>query len=349
MELDRTHIRIRLRSMTEVGDLTLVILRNYPTALFSMFALGASFWILVDLLVLGWIPIAENQYGLTDEEALPELMRYAFWMVTLVFLQTPAAGVLSTLYLGLAVFEQRPSLGNVWKESKRSFWRWFWKLGVVRMAFPPVIVLMLRWGQPASVFWDVTLPVFLILYAAAVRSMRPYLPEILLLEQCPLKAQAPNAITAAKRSKSLHSPMANDLSARFVATSLFLTMLCLSIGFSILSLLGVTTGQWGVFRLTVLLGVFPLTLWIVAGLSIFVRLLNYLDCRIRLEGWEVELAIRAEAIRQFGEERDIQPKDVSRDSRTKQLDISTKKGTSTSPSIDPLPTDLPNTVDGGTS
>ena len=33
-----------------------------------------------------------------------------------------------------------------------------------------------------------------------------------------------------------------------------------------------------------------------------VRLLSYLDTRIRLEGWEVELAIRVEAMRQFGED-----------------------------------------------
>jgi hypothetical protein len=44
----------------------------------------------------------------------------------------------------------------------------------------------------------------------------------------------------------------------------------------------------------------PLALWTVVALSIFVRFLCYLDARIRLEGWEVELAVRAEALRQRG-------------------------------------------------
>ena len=51
-----------------------------------------------------------------------------------------------------------------------------------------------------------------------------------------------------------------------------------------------------------LLVLFPTALWIVASLSVLIRLLSYIDTRIRLEGWEVELAVRAEAIRQFGEE-----------------------------------------------
>ena len=55
-------------------------------------------------------------------------------------------------------------------------------------------------------------------------------------------------------------------------------------------------------NLFVLLVIYPLSLWCVAGISVMVRLLNYLDCRIRLEGWEVELAVRAEAMRQFGDD-----------------------------------------------
>ena len=65
---------------------------------------------------------------------------------------------------------------------------------------------------------------------------------------------------------------------------------------------GVLSGAplWAQF--VVLLVLFPMALWIMGGVSVIVRLLSYLDSRIRLEGWEVELAIRAEAMRQFGEE-----------------------------------------------
>ena len=42
---------------------------------------------------------------------------------------------------------------------------------------------------------------------------------------------------------------------------------------------------------------FPAALWLIAGYMAVVRFLNYLDLRIRHEGWEVELRLRAEAVR----------------------------------------------------
>ena len=57
--------------------------------------------------------------------------------------------------------------------------------------------------------------------------------------------------------------------------------------------------------LFVLLVIYPLALWLVACLSVMVRFLVYLDTRIRLEGWEVELAMQAEALRQFGDQHQL--------------------------------------------
>ena len=39
---------------------------------------------------------------------------------------------------------------------------------------------------------------------------------------------------------------------------------------------------------------YPATLWMVAAYFTVVRFLGYLDLRIRREGWEVELLMRAE-------------------------------------------------------
>jgi hypothetical protein len=75
----------------------------------------------------------------------------------------------------------------------------------------------------------------------------------------------------------------------------------LSVLYTLIWFRGIASGNWK-WDLTVYLGIYPLALWTVAGVSVLVRLLNYLDTRIRLEGWEVELAVRAEAMRQFGEE-----------------------------------------------
>ncbi len=46
---------------------------------------------------------------------------------------------------------------------------------------------------------------------------------------------------------------------------------------------------------------FPLALWLVIGFAAVARFLSYLDVRIRREGWEVELTLRAEAARLAGQ------------------------------------------------
>jgi hypothetical protein len=302
MQLDHTHVKVRLRTMAEIGDLALIMVRRYPSALLIGFVAGAFLWALADLFVLGCIPIMESGYGLDDEEAMVEIFRYLAWMGLLVMLQAPAAGVLSTLYLGLAVFEQRPTWSAVRDEAKRQFKRWFWKLGIVRFALPPVVLLALRWGQPASGFWDVFVPIVILLWVSIVRAASPFMPEILLLEQCPIRSVSKDTITASRRSRSLHRPLAGDLSGRFIAVSCILVILLFSIGYSLVWVRGISIGRWDLLNLFVLLVIYPVALWSVAGISIIVRLLNYLDCRIRLEGWEVELAVRAEAMRQFGDD-----------------------------------------------
>ena len=45
----------------------------------------------------------------------------------------------------------------------------------------------------------------------------------------------------------------------------------------------------------------PLAMWIVASFFAVVRFLSYLDLRIRREGWEVELRLRAQAARIAGQ------------------------------------------------
>ena len=302
MQLDKTHVVIRVRTLSEIGDLALVMLRRYPSALLIGFLFGALPWIICNAALLSWIPYFETEYDIwQDEESFAELARYCSWMCVLVFLQAPAAGVLTTIYLGQAVFEQRPTWGNVVSEAKAQFGRWFYVLGIKRLAIPVIVLLAFRFDTPADGFFDVMLPIVIVLIVALIRASRPFLPEILLLEQCPLADNTNRLITAGRRSKSLHSPLGSELSGRFVAVSLILFWMFASVLYTMFAareLLGGTRALDTFFFLVL----FPVALWVVAGASVLVRLLNYLDARIRLEGWEVELAVRAEAIRQFGEE-----------------------------------------------
>ena len=307
MQLDRTHVVVRLRTMSEIGDLALIMIRRYPASC-AAFAAGASVWAIANLAILGWIPLSEYQYGLDDEEALLEIWRYAAWMAVLVILQAPAAGVLMTSYLGQAVFEERPDWNAIVRESKRHAWRWIWILGVKRLAIPTMLMLALRWGQPASSFWDGIVPISILLAAVSVRGYRPFMPEILLLERCPLKSESPTVITVARRSKSLHGPVAGDVSGRFLAIAFVMCGLFFSLYFSFMFARGIITGMWNHMNLIVLLVIYPIALWMVACVSVLIRFLVYLDTRIRLEGWEVDLAMQAEAMRQFGDDSPTPPK-----------------------------------------
>jgi hypothetical protein len=198
------------------------------------------------------------------------------------------------------VFEEQPPWRSVIREPLRLWRRWVWRLGVVRGPLPALMLLAIVWGEPLSPGIEFGWLSLLLLGALAIRSFRPYLPEILVLEQCPLRSRDPNIMTLGRRSALLHAPHGSDVLGRSVVSGVAMVFLVGSLFYTLTFLRGILTTQWEA-TLLVLMGLYPLALWMVAGVAVLVRFLNYLDCRIRLEGWEVELQVKAEAIRQFGD------------------------------------------------
>lgn len=304
MQLDRTHVKIRARSLPEIGDLALILVRRYPVALLKGFCLGALPWAALNALLLGWIPIMDEIDGIVDEQTVMHRLRYVWLMSLLVFLQTPIAGVLTTYYIGQAVFEQRPPWRDVFTACRTAAWRVLWVLGVLRGPIPAMMLLATNWGQPFAPGRELIWMLLILGWAAGLRSVRPFLPEILLLERCPLRQGDSATISARRRSTLLHVPISGDLMGRFLAISLILAFMAAAFFYSLMFVRGILSANWD-WSALVLLVVLPLALWSVAGLSVLIRFLCYLDARIRLEGWEVELALRAEALRQFGDERPV--------------------------------------------
>ncbi|TWT91298.1 hypothetical protein [Stieleria varia] len=301
MQLDQTHVKVRVRTLSEIGDLSLIMLRHYPRAIFGAFAIGAAPWVLLNALLLYWLPIREASYGLEDEEARAQLLRYGWWMCVLVFLQTPAAGIVTTIYLGEAVFEQRPTVRSAIKKARSQFWRWFPRLAIYRMAVPAMVLAAMMWGSDGDAAVDVFLLGMLLVWALIVRGARPFLPEMIVLEMCPVRSKDPAAITLRRRSKALHGPGGGDVGSRFIVIGMTLIVIGASFLYGMTWVQGVITGKWKLGLMTLLV-YFPLSLWLISGIAVLVRLLAYLDTRIRFEGWDVELALRAEAMRQFGDE-----------------------------------------------
>jgi hypothetical protein len=165
-------------------------------------------------------------------------------------------------------------------------------------------------NNPIELFF---LPV-LALGATGMRAFRPYINEIVLLERNPLRSSNSNVITINKRSSHLHGPYAGDLFVRWLGcASIALLLGVLMIATAIL-IQGILISRWP-FVVDPTRGLtlwdrvvwqlnwfeahvaYPLCLWVVVAFMSVVRFLSYLDLRIRHEGWEVELLMRAEAMR----------------------------------------------------
>jgi len=305
MQLDQTQLVMRPRSLSEVGDLTLAMLRSHPRLILTWFVVGAALWVVLDALLLAWIPLREWQLGLTDDEATVELLRYVLWVAILILVQTPIAGSLLTVGLGRVIFEEEMGLREMigeWWSQRRSLIEMFLLRGLV---LPLMVLLLIRIGSPFSFLWDVFFPLLVLVVQFFTRGMNPFVPEILLLEKCPLRIsrkdlEKTRAVSFSARSSHLHRSLAGGNSGRFIIQGVVNLVLAASIFMTLMSLRGVLLLRWDFLDLFVLLVLFPVSLWLVAGISVVVRLLLYLDTRLRLEGWDVELLVRAEVLRQFG-------------------------------------------------
>lgn len=310
MQLDRTHVKVRARTIAEIGDLSLLLVRRYGGALLIGFTLGVLPWAILNALLLGPIPLREVADGIIDEQTYSERTRYVWLMGALVFLQTPLAGIFTTYYIGQAVFEKRPTWTSVVRACRKMAAPAIGVLGIMRGPLPLMALLVTNWGQPLAPGREVAWVIAILLYAVVVRAVRPFLPEILLLERCPVFQRRGAAINAGRRSRLLHGPIAGDLMGRFFMVSGIVALLSLSLFYGLIAVRGFLSTQWtwtmevGSLAIPdVMLLWVPLAMWLVAGMTVFLRFLCYLDARIRLEGWEVELLVRAEALRQFGTER----------------------------------------------
>jgi hypothetical protein len=284
MRLDQTRIAVRERGTLELFDLALAVTRRYALPLAAALAAGA----LPLALVNAWLL---RNVGMTGFDEMYEV-RYAWNMALLVFLELPLASAPVTLYLGQALFVERPRLRQLARDAARTAPQFWWHQLVPRGVLPAwLLTLTISWSRLS------TGEVFLALlccYVAVVRAARPYLGEIVLLERTRWRARKRSAMTTRRRSAALHAGSGGDAIARWIAAAavalLAVPALWLSLWFVRLNL--TNAFDFGPRMFTVY---FPLSLWIVGGFLSVVRFLSYLDQRIRGEGWEVELRIRAQA------------------------------------------------------
>lgn len=263
MQLDQTRIAIRERGFGEILGLALQVTRAGAGWLALLWLVGVTGFALMN----GWL-LREA----LEEELLFDDFPAGYWllMLMLVAIEAPIATAPISLYLGKLMFNSEFRFRTMLVELIRSM---------------PQLVLF------QGILRTITMPFVLLPYW-----MMPYVGELILLERNPMFRGKQNRLTTNRRSRNLHANNNGELFGRWllaVATSI---VLILAFGFGIEVLLMQLT-SWEVSPITEHLVIYPIALWLVVGWMAVVRFLSYLDLRIRREGWELELAMRAEAQR----------------------------------------------------
>jgi hypothetical protein len=300
MQLDHTRIAIRERGLLDTIDLALHVTREFagPLAICALLAI-------VPLAVLNYVLVGWMMPEEFDGETIG--FRYFWNMTVLIYLEAPLAATFMVAYLGPAVFLEKRTARQIVRDALRCAPQLALCQLVLRgVAFAWLLYLTVD-RLEANGFVEGFLMIMLMLYSTGIRAFRPYINEIILLEKNPLWAKAPGAITIGKRSSHLHGPYSGDLFVRWIgaaACALLLVGLVLATAIVMQGvLLRDWPAEWNGYELVLkfdwfkLQIVYPACLWIVVAFMAVVRFLSYLDLRIRHEGWEVELFMRAEALR----------------------------------------------------
>jgi len=264
VQLDQTRVAIRQRDLPEILDLGLRVLRSSGPGLIGALAVGI-------------LPVAVFNTWLLGGLVPPRLEEppwgYLFLMSLLMIWEIPLATAPATLYLGQVMFTARPSLKQIVREFVQSL---------------PQLLLYQCLLRGLLVPWVIT---WIGLFGAW-----PYANEVLLLERNPLQARRRGQMTTWGRCGRLHQGHLGTLLMRGLGCTAFGAVLLAAVWVALdaISAAVFYEMEYSPEDFTVLL---PLAAWLVVGYFTVVRFLCYLDLRIRREGWEVELVLRAEAAR----------------------------------------------------
>ncbi|MCO6453714.1 MAG: hypothetical protein J5I93_00220 [Pirellulaceae bacterium] len=295
MQLDRTRIAVRERGTMELLDISWHVLRCYGRPLLLTMLLGVLPLLALNHLLLGWLLTGVEFRSTWSLEEAGNVVRYVWNMSLLVFIEAPLASIAATAFLGQAVFLEQPKLRQLLRELLPLAPALAWCHLVVRGVLPAWLLLAMARGSQEYTGWEALL-ILLAMYAMGLRAFRPYINEIAILERLPLWKSRQAPMTLGRRSALLHNPSGADLLARWLCAALVACLLVLGVYGVCLFLSGVLLNQWRPTPLLLLLAL-PLSMWFVVGYIGVLRFMSYLDLRIRHEGWEVELRLRAEAAR----------------------------------------------------
>ena len=259
MQLDRAQIAIHERSWSDNLDLALHIIVRHAGPIAACAAAGIALPAVVNHLLLAPIAADDFQGSMTG---------VYYWLVILIMIEAPLATALVTIYLGQALFIERPSV----RSALRVFISCLPQMMLLQWVVRGILILpIVTWLVPYG-FW-------------------PYVSEIILLERNPLVSRG-GQLSTLKRSAVLHRGNSSQFMLEGLGTLCVAGLLSLALtltgNFLAQNLFGVELDGVGSLMVA------QASLWLVATFFTAARFLNYLNQRIRDEGWELELLLRAE-------------------------------------------------------
>lgn len=268
MLASHAQIQIRERSHAEVLDLAILVLRRHWVGLAIALAIGAA-------------PIALfNRWLLSIEDT-----DVSFLTLLALAVEMPWGTAFVTLFLGQATFQPKVSAARIVRDYFGSLPQMFLYQGLLR----GLLVL----------FAAFLLPLLLLM-----NGMK-YTSEIVLLERASVGRTF-------RRNSSFHRYQSGRLMGHVMADNFlgFTMIFCLTLSFHELTrwieqsqdIRWYLSDVWWEETLNSMSGglltwQFELAFWLVAGFFAVARYLAYLDCRIRREGWEVELKLMTQGAR----------------------------------------------------
>jgi hypothetical protein len=297
MQFNRTHVVIRERKVLEVFDTALRLLQRYPVPIFITFMVPAAVFSLANYLLLK--PLIDFGYEQPEGWSFFTLFCYVCILQTVTIIQSQAASAWMVNYLGNAVFDASPKYSSTFWETLKATGTLFWVHGILRGVIFTWLVLLMAWAaQTSESYIGISLG-FLSLVAFwtfFVQIARPYITEVVVLEKNPVRSKSADTVSLGNRSSSLHNGNAGNAFLQMLLSNFFGGILSYMCFVTFFIARGLFINNWD-FDYVVLAVLLPASLWCAQIFVAGSRFLFYLDTRIRVEGWEVELRLRAESQR----------------------------------------------------
>lgn len=266
MQLDQARLQIRPRNYLDILDFTIVVLRKHWLVLTLSAAVGVAPAILL------------NTYLIGQQEGAEAFFAYTYLMV----IEAPFVLAGLTLVLGQVTFEPEVSFRRLLKDVRRSLVQLFVYQTLYRtllyiLFLVPLIVVPLR---------------------------RKFTNEIILLEQNGIRKTA-------RRLASFHNVHSDRTASSAIVSGIFGVFMAVCLCHGLSSLANMLSYQpkvewtfeeseFGDELATLMYQAFPIydweaqvAVWLTLAFLTVARFLLYLDCRMRAEGWDIELKLRA--------------------------------------------------------